>query len=426
MRVLLSAVGTRGDVQPIAILAGGIARAGHEAIVAAPLDARQIVEAQGVPFVPCGQDFTAWLADHQVETLGARGVLREFRKVFERDLEDQLRTLLDAASDVDVVVGAGLQLLAASVAEVKQIPFAYMYYAPLLIPAGDHPPFMVPFLGLPRFVNSALHRIGFSIVNRMIAPPLNRARSNLGLPPVTGLGATVSSNLLLSWDEALGPTPAMDHGLWRSWGVTPCVHRIGALQLPKASVLDAHVEEFISGDTPCVYVGFGSMPDKDPAATAALVESACAIAGVRAVVLGKGPSSDRVLSVKSASHGALFPRMRAIVHHGGAGTTASAARSGVPQIFVPHFVDQPYWAARGHSLGISPPAIHRRSLQSQRLADAVRVCLTDTAMAARAKDLAAEIEKTDPVKNGVAALEQIVMSAASKSAASKGVVVKTQ
>lgn len=142
-----------------------------------------------------------------------------------------------------------------------------------------------------------------------------------------------------------------------------------------------------------MYIGFGSMTDPDPAATTRLVLEAVSRAGVRAVLssgwagLGDAPLPESVTVVGPLSHASLFRRVAAVVHHGGAGTTTTAARAGAPQILVPHVLDQFHWAHRVARLGVGPPALPRRELRADRLAEAIASLCDNELVAERAARL---------------------------------------
>jgi UDP:flavonoid glycosyltransferase YjiC (YdhE family) len=171
---------------------------------------------------------------------------------------------------------------------------------------------------------------------------------------------------------------------------------------------------FLEGDPPPIYVGFGSMSSRNPEETANIVFQALAQSGQRAVVLsgwgGLQPERipDSVFMVESVPFSWLFPRMAAVVHHGGAGTTAAGLRAGVPSLVVPFFGDQPYWGQRVADLGAGPKPIPRKRLTADRLAEAISQAVTDEAICQRAAELGARIRAEDGIARAVAIIEQQV------------------
>jgi len=165
-----------------------------------------------------------------------------------------------------------------------------------------------------------------------------------------------------------------------------------------------------------VYVGFGSMHLANPAETTALVVKALAATRQRGVLLtsvgGFLPENlpDSIFGVQSVPHDWLFPRMAAVVHHGGAGTTATALRAGVPSIGVPFFADQPFWTRRLTNSGAAPAPIQYRRLTVERLANAIRLATTDPAMKRRAALLGEGVRAENGVARAVDVIQAIEAS----------------
>lgn len=166
--------------------------------------------------------------------------------------------------------------------------------------------------------------------------------------------------------------------------------------------------DFLESGPPPIYVGFGSMSSHDAATTAHLITDALRICGLRAVVhrgaADLDVANDMVLSVGSIPHSWLLPRVSAAVHHGGAGTTASAIVAGIPQVVIPHMGDQPFWGRRMHELGVAPPPIPRKGLDAAVLAAAM-TATRDQDMRGRAARLGAVVAAEDGVSIAIAVLE---------------------
>jgi UDP:flavonoid glycosyltransferase YjiC (YdhE family) len=152
------------------------------------------------------------------------------------------------------------------------------------------------------------------------------------------------------------------------------------------------------------------MTDPDPERTTRVLLEAIARAGIRAIVssgwAGLGATlPPECLAVGEVPHDALFSRLAGAVHHGGAGTTATAARAGIPQPIVPHMLDQFYWAHRTATLGIGPRAIPKRSLDGRRLAAGMMALTRDEGMRRAARSLGALLRPRDGVAAAVKAIE---------------------
>jgi sterol 3beta-glucosyltransferase len=173
----------------------------------------------------------------------------------------------------------------------------------------------------------------------------------------------------------------------------------------------ADLVEFLAAGEPPVYVGFGSMSDRNPEKNAGIVLEALAETGQRGVLhagwggLQAENIPDTVFAVEDIPHDWLFPRMAAVVHHGGAGTTAAGLRAGVPNITVPFFADQPFWGKCINRLGVGPPPIARDQLTPSRLANAIRQAVSDQEMQQRAGVLGEKIRGEDGVGTAVELIE---------------------
>jgi len=169
---------------------------------------------------------------------------------------------------------------------------------------------------------------------------------------------------------------------------------------------------FLASGPPPVYVGFGSMTGNDPERLTRVTLEALRLSGQRAVLLSgwaglaAGDLPPNVLRLDSAPHGWLFPRMAAIVHHGGVGTTHEALRAGRPQVIVPFFGDQPFWADRVYALGVSPPPLHQEALTAEGLAAAIGAALTEVTLRQRAAAVGAQVCAEQGVAGAVAVVER--------------------
>ena len=392
MRVCLAVEGTRGDVYPMLGLAGELKRAGHDVVVCAPPGFINEVEARGFAFRAVGADVHAFLAENG-DALGNGGwrAARCAHKYFFDTLEKQFAMLLPAVQGADRLIAAGTQMAAASVAESLGIPYRYVAYCPAMLPSTEHPPFLVPNQNLPRWVNWLWWRFLDWGPNRRVGTHINRKRRALGLP---GIGDPYSHILterpILAADAGLAPPPAD--------GIVE-VTQARCLHPEDDDELSAKLESFLDAGPPPVYFGFGSMTDGDAATTTRTILDAIAEVGCRALVskgwagLGAGPLPEGVFPIGTVPHHKLFPRTAAIVHHGGAGTTTTAARAGVPQILIPHVFDQFYWGKRIASLGLGPAPLPKRSLDSAKIAEALRATLDNEFVSENATALGYELRR---------------------------------
>jgi UDP:flavonoid glycosyltransferase YjiC (YdhE family) len=400
VRIALVAAGTRGDVHPMIELGARVRAAGHAARLCAPPDFAADAAQRGLEFRPIGESMREAIRIRSaVLTRGSWGAVAEGIRFFRECLDAQLAELPAAIAGCDRVVAAGVSLGAPTVADQLGLPYRYVLYCPVLLPSAEHPAPMLPLASLPRWMNRLSWVAMLSLLGRHLRRLVNPPRRRLGLPPVVDV-----------YHHLLGPRPtlAADAVLAPAPRDTPFeIAQIPALGTGGGGPLPAKLESFLRAGTPPVYVGFGSMPDADARATTRLVLEAAARVGARVVIgsgwagLGDVPLPESAMPVGDVPHGSLFARCAAVVHHGGAGTTSTATRAGVPQVLVPFAADQFYWGRRVELLGLGPPAVPRRRLAAQRLAEALAAVLDNEFVLGRTAEigtrLRAEAALSDPV-----------------------------
>jgi UDP:flavonoid glycosyltransferase YjiC (YdhE family) len=265
------------------------------------------------------------------------------------------------------------------------VPYRIVAYCPSLVPSGDHPPFVAKRHDRPAWMNRRLWWAMALLSNAHMRRAINAERRKIGLAPLRDVLTTLLGDApLLAADEELAPAPTDS---------TLPIRQIGCLHPFDEAPLPPKLEAFLEQGEPPVYIGFGSMTDPNPRITTRAVLAGVTDAGCRAVLsegwagLGGGGLPEHVMVVGSVPHASLFRRVAAVVHHGGAGTTTMAARAGVPQIVVPHVLDQYYWAERVSRLGVGTPPIHRAELTRERLAESLRALRDNELVSERASAL---------------------------------------
>jgi vancomycin aglycone glucosyltransferase len=352
MRVLLSTIGSRGDVQPLVALASQLTALGHPARLCVPPDFREWIEGLGLPVTPIGPELRKMTAGPSAPSAPFTPERR--RQLAEATVAAQFKTVAEAAQGADLIVAAtALQIAARSVAEKKGIGYVFVAYSPIVLPSPRHaPPPMPPLPGETPLPATADNRERWARdaerFNSLFGAVLNAHRASIGLPPVPDVrGHIFGDRPFLAADPTLGPWPNP---------ADTSVFQTGAWILPDARPLSPELEKFLEAGEPPVYFGFGSIR-ATPDLSRVIVQTARAL-GRRAIVSRGWADLDRVddgtdcLAIGEVNQQALFPRVAAVVHHGGAGTTTAAARAGTPQVVVPQMFDQHDWARRIHDLGI--------------------------------------------------------------------------
>jgi vancomycin aglycone glucosyltransferase len=404
MRFALVAFGTRGDVQPLIALGMRLRSDGHEVVVGASDVFADAVRGHGLEFQVVGRNIDALLRDHAGDVIGrsARSI-RPILRLLRNEIDHSFDQTYEAALGADMLV-AGMHLAAPSVAEALGIPHRTLVYCPQVLRSRHHPPMGLPWFGLPSFANELLADLFSHLLDVGLADAINLHRRRHGLRAIGRVADHLcSARAILASDAPLGELPP---------DAAPGIVQIGSLTLAESGGLDPALERFLELGEPPVCVGFGSMPDRDPRATTDLIAEALASCGRRGVILsgwsalGGDGVPPGIFVARSAPHAALLPRVALAVHHGGAGTTAAAARAGVPQIVVPHVADQFYWGEQIHRRGLGTRPIPRRELTARRLARAMREVLSNPDYMERAAEVRFAMGRTDAVATLARLLER--------------------
>jgi UDP:flavonoid glycosyltransferase YjiC (YdhE family) len=395
LRFLLATYGTRGDVHPMLALGLALLRKGHAVVVAGPPEFARDASRLTVDYRPMGGNMAEFLARNS--SLMGGNVLRMARAVkheIDSEVAAQFDILTSLAQQVDHVVGASLAFAARSCAEFAGRPYHFVAFAPETFPSRHHPALGVRRQHLPRWANRLSWWAARRIDNWLLRAAINRGRAGLALPAVVDSldHFAPPTQSVLATDAELAPAPP-DVPLPE----TPA----GAMLLEEEGQLAAEVEAFLSAGPPPIYIGFGSMPDAHPERTRDRLVKVLRRVGCRAIVYtgdsasaGSMAATD-ILTVGTVPHALLFPRVALAVHHGGAGTCARAARAGIPQVILPHVLDQFPWSARIAELGLGPKPLlkHRPSLGN--LVDRIGQALEDSTMRERAAKLGHQLAGRD-------------------------------
>ncbi len=394
MRVLLSTIGSRGDVQPLVALGLRLKALGHEAHICAPPDFQAWVAGFGLGFTPVG---VAVRSTAKAPVLTAPPSAEQMLQIAKATVASQFEALSMAANGHDVLVGANaLQIALRSMAELQGSRYVFAAYCPMTLPSPHHAP--PSWRGdAPRVSPEENTRLWESDAQRWNATwgvALNEQRASHGLPPVEDVRSHIfTERPWLAADPTLAPWPEANDAVFQT----------GAWLLPDERPLPPDLERFLDAGEPPVYVGFGSV--RAPEGVAASMVAAARALGRRIVVLRgwadlAAPDGPDVFSIEEVNQRALFPCVAMVAHHGGAGTTTAAALSAAPQIVMPQHYDQPYWARRVAELDSGVALVGSPSIDD--LAIALEQVLTPQTRTA-AQHLGGAILK-DGAENAVRAL----------------------
>lgn len=418
MKFVVASYGTRGDVQPCAAVACELQRRGHNVCMAVPPDMVGFAESVGLVAVPYGLNTDVMLEANRnfwrdlfSNFWKTRDLIRVWRDAWEPGNQcwaGMSRTLISQAEAADLLVtGMAYQEVVADVAEFCGIPLATLDHVPLR--TNGH---LLPFLPAPvgRSVITAFEWLVWLLWKEVE----DTQRSEMGLSkaksPAPRRLTRGGALEIQTYDEACFPGLAAE---WAKWDrQRPFV---GALTMELPTDADEEVVSWIAAGPPPIYFGFGSMPVESPSDTIALISAACTELGERALVCSGWsdfslmPQFENVKVVDALNHAAILPACRAVVHHGGAGTTAAGLRAGVPTLILWMLGDQPLWGAAVKHLKVGT-ARRFSSVSRESLVTDLRTILAPQYVE-RAREMATRMSKpADSVTVAADLLEEFARS----------------
>lgn len=415
MRFCVITFGSEGDTRPIAALCKGLMQAGHHLHLWADRSTLPYPQSQGVPCSALAGDMLASVRPGgALEKLmkdggGVREMMKSVARLANENTAAWMETALEQARGADAILFSGLaSYVALSVGEHLGIPAIGLGLWPIS-PTSEFPSPLVPPNMVPGILNRTSHRLIRSLMWGMFRKSVNKARASLtGQAPRRAMWDGYP--LVYGISPALMPQPADWPAHWRVCGAWS-----GATDA--AWHPPSELAAFLNAGPPPVYVGFGSMAgfDRDKILNAVIG----ALDGRRAVFAAgwsgvrQSDVPDTMLVIGPTPHDWLFPRMSTIVHHGGAGTTHSAARAGVPSVVVPFAADQFFWANRLRHLGLAPDALPHTRITALTLRE--RLAQADSpGMRERAATVATHMAAEDGIAHGVALVEEWVRASRAK------------
>ena len=412
MKFVLACYGTRGDVEPCAAIGRELLRRGHDVRMAVPPDLVDFVESVGLAVVAFGPDARTWQDLHRdflthlfrnpwkIPDLIRLG--REDWELFTQCWQDISTTLTSLADRADLLLTLLIgEQPAANVAEYYDIPLATLHTSPVRANGQT-----VPILprALARSVATTSEWLDWPMTNKLD----NTQRRELGLAKATAPSQRRirerGSLEIQAYDEVCFPGLAAE---WAKWnGQRPFV---GAVTMELPTDTDDEVASWIAPGPPPIFFGFGSTTVKSPADTVAMISAACAQLGERALVCSAEtefshvPHFENVKVVGTVNYAAIFSACRAVVHHGGSGTTAAGLRAGVPQLVFPTFIDQTLWGTRVKRLKVGTARRFSSTTRESLVAD-LRTVLAPQYVT-RAREIATRMTK--PAEAVVAAADLV-------------------
>ncbi|MBN1452700.1 MAG: glycosyltransferase family 1 protein [Anaerolineales bacterium] len=408
MRIVIIAPGSRGDVQPYIALGKGLQNAGHFVRLVSHSNFESLVTSYGLEFWSFGNDVQDAVENSEMRELTEKGnfllLMAKMAKEAQREALRFAEGGLMAAQGMDIVLsGMGGLYIGIAIAEKLDIPLVQAYVVPFT-PTRELSSVLTP--KLPTLLNRLSHQLTRQLMWQGFRSADTIARKKvLNIPAAPLLGpynskSTHNMPILYGFSPSVIPAPSdwNDNtyitGFW-------FVDESDDFQ-PPAALLD-----FLQSGSPPVYIGFGSMSNRNPEQTADLVIQALALTNQRAILLSgwgglqKTNIPDSIFMIDAIPHSWLFPRVSAVIHHGGASTTAAGLNAGVPSVIIPFFGDQPFWGQRIADLGVGSKPIPRKTLTAEKLATAIREVVSNEDMRQRAAKLGNKIQTENGIKSAV-------------------------
>ncbi len=415
MKITILTAGTRGDVQPYIALAKRLHEAGYGVRLGAPANFDSFISGHGIDFAPLRADYYQLMDSPEGQALKSGNPIRMMQHM-RTTVFPMMRRLMDdtweAAKDADMLIYHPKLFNAPHIAEKLNIPIFTAATVPIMTPTTQFP--------APGVVNRNLG----GTLNRLTYKALDMATSSFG-------------GMLKEWRrDVLGlvETSSIVKGNRINGQPIPVLYCYSSLVVPVPDDWDtsAHVtgywwlddqpdwqpptelQAFLDAGAAPVYVGFGSMIAESPEVTTRTVVEALQGSGQRGVIAsgwgGLRPSDlpESIYLLKEAPHDWLFPRMSAVVHHGGAGTTAAGLRAGKPTVICPFIADQPFWGKRVEALGVGTAPIPQKQLTADKLAAAIRTAANDDGIRQRAAALGQQLQTEDGIGNALKVIEDVV------------------
>lgn len=425
MRVFILTFGSRGDVQPYVALGKGLQAAGHAVTVCTSASFEPFIAAHGLAYGYMSDDLLKLIdtdagREAMENSTGVVGWAKTAVSLAQQVKPLQHQMLHDSwhaaqAAQPDLIIYHPKAFGGAHIAEKLGIPAMLAIPLPVFVPTGEFPNIVFPNWKLGSGYNRLTYTLALKGARAQYGKLVQAFRQEtLGLLPQP---RTADELHFTNGD----PIPVL-HGYSRHVAPHPAdwpghVHTTGYWFLDQATDWQppADLQAFLDAGEPPVYVGFGSMAGRNPARVTQIVVAALQKAGVRGLIatgwggLDASDLPETIFRIEQAPHDWLFERVTAVIHHGGAGTTAAGLRAGKPTVICPFFGDQPFWGQRVAALGAGPAPIPQKKLTVENLAAAVKTAVNDHAMHQQATRLSHQIRQEDGVANAIAIIESSVL-----------------
>jgi vancomycin aglycone glucosyltransferase len=380
MKIAIVVNGTRGDVQPMLALATGLIKKGHEIICCVPPENEEHVKRYNIQFVAFGPNYKELFKQNAQMKGGATKAPSP--KEMKRETENQIALLPELLKGSDLILGAGFVLGVHTVADILKIPYRFVIFYPIFLGTSKTDP----------FINRLLFGFGKSMTNMVMKSFINKKRAAFGLEPINDVWSNwMGEHVIVACDKELNA--AREGG---SFNFT----QTGYMLLPSQNGLPENVEKFLNSGKPPVFIGFGSNPVSRPEKYSQIFSEVSKATNQR-LIISKGwadlpeDNTTDILYVDEMPFESLFPRIAAIVYHGGTGTMAAAARAGIPQVAFPFMADQYENRKQIAKLGLGPDACDFKKISADVLISSINECVTNEKYRKNAFEISTKLQNSN-------------------------------
>ena len=413
MRITILTLGSQGDVQPYIVLGAALKDAGYDVRLATHANFEGIARAQGLEFFLLEGNPREMIETEAGQALMETGPnivthVRQVKSMANTMIQQVLSDSWKACQGTDAIIHSAFGFGGFYIAKKLGVPSIAAYIMPFTR-TRTFPSVTMPQFRLGGFYNWYSHIFFEQLFWQTFRSSIEKwIQESLGLPRPSFMGdfGTMHKRgypIVYGYSPTVVPKPP-------DWGER--IHVTGYWFLERQTDWQPPPDlvDFLQSGPPPVYVGFGSMSNRNPEEVTEIVLKALERCKQRGILLtgwgglSKSELPAYVYRIESIPFDWLFPQMAAVVHHGGAGTTAACLRAGIPSIIVPFFADQPFWGERVYRLGAGPKPIPRKQLTAERLAGAINTVLGDRRMRKQAEAVGERIRAEDGVARAVDAI----------------------
>jgi len=391
MKIACVILGTRGDVQPMVALASGLMKKGHEVIICAPPENEELVTRNNCRFISFGPGIKKAVKDKPEKQKGGVAVTIS-PKEGKKFTMDQMNLLPEIIKGSGLVLGAGIVPGVHTAADIIKAPYRLVAFYPIILGTTKDDP----------LVSRMMFGFGRSMMNLLMKGYMNKTRARFGLPPIKDIWKHwMGENVLVACDKELNPARE---------GVSFAFTQTGFMLLPSMNGLPGKVEDFLNSGNPPVYIGFGSNPIVKTEKYSQIFELVRNATKQR-LIISKGwadipeNNSDDILYVDEVPFELLFPRLAAIIYHGGTGTMAAVARAGIPQAAFPFMGDQFSNRQQIVKSGLGPNTCDFKKMTAEAISTAITECITNDEYRKNAEMISQRLRQVNGVELTVKLIE---------------------